>query len=99
MPNTNFKPKAYVKEGCPYSRQYLAFMTDAGLMDEIEVIRVSPMDPAYDETKSMLSERLGKRATFPTVEVEPGRYQSESNDLIRYFSEKYGADTADTQDR
>lgn len=90
MPSTDFKPKAYIKEGCPYSRQYLSFMQDAGLIDEIEVIHVSPMDPSYDETKDMLTERLGKRATFPTVEIEPGRFQSESKELIRYFSEKYG---------
>jgi hypothetical protein len=86
--SSTFKPKAYVKEGCPFSFKYLLFMTEAGLLDRIEIIRMDPNDPSFEATKSRLSEGLGKSATFPTVEVAPGRFMSDSDRLIEHFAEQ-----------
>jgi hypothetical protein len=36
----------------------------------------------------MLDERLGKAATFPTVEVEPGRYMTDSDRLIEHYAKR-----------
>ncbi|HEX7081666.1 MAG TPA: glutathione S-transferase N-terminal domain-containing protein [Gammaproteobacteria bacterium] len=91
MPAQPFKAKAYLKEGCPFSFKFLLFMTEAGLLDRIEIVRLRPDDPSFEETKARLAEGLGKRATFPTVEVEPGRYMSDSDRLIEHFAERYGA--------
>jgi hypothetical protein len=90
-----FKAKAYVKEGCPFSFKFLVFMAEAGLLDRIEIVRLAPEDPAFDETKARLSEGLGKPATFPTVEIEPGRFMADSDRLIERFAELEGIRAAE----
>ena len=86
MHQDTFKPKAYLKEGCPYSFKYLLFMTETGLLDQIEVIRCDPESPEFDVVKERLSKATGHDATFPTVEIEPQRYLSDSDHLIEYYA-------------
>src|SRR4029079_5029560 len=88
MSSAEFKAKAYVKEGCPFSFKFLVFMAEAGLLDRIEIVRMKPQDPGFEAEKEKLSKRIGKALTFPTVEVEPGQYQTDSDKLIdRYAAE------------
>jgi len=88
MGGDEFKPKVYVKNGCPFSFKFLLFMTEAGLLDRIEIVRMDPADPSFEATKANLSEGLGKPATFPTVEIEPRRFISDSDRLIEHFAER-----------
>lgn len=85
-----FKAKAYLKEGCPFSFKYLLFMAEAGLSDQIEVIRCDPSDPEFDAVKAKLAAGLRKPASFPTVEIEPGRYESDSDALMKHYATKHG---------
>ena len=81
-----FKPRAYLKEGCPYSFKYLLFMTEAGLLDKVEVVRCDPETAAFDAVKQKLREATGREATFPTVEIAPHRYLSDSDELIEHYT-------------
>lgn len=63
MHHDTFKPKAYLKEGCPYSFKYLLFMTEAGLLDQIDVVRCDPESAEFDTVKQKLSKR--RHATPP----------------------------------
>jgi hypothetical protein len=90
MSTTSFKPKAYVKDGCPFSFKYLVFMAEAGLLDEIEIVRLRESDPDFATAKEQLAQRLGKAPTFPTVEIEPGRYLTDSYRLIEHFAARAG---------
>jgi glutathione S-transferase len=81
-----FKPKAYLKDGCPFSFKFWLFMVEAGIADQIEVIRCNPNDPGFAKVKANLAKALGRAASFPTVEIEPERYQSDSDALIEYFA-------------
>jgi hypothetical protein len=65
-------------------------MAEAGLLDRIEITRLDPNDSGFDAAKGRLSEHLGKAATFPTVEVEPGRYMTDSDRVIEHFAERAG---------
>jgi hypothetical protein len=87
-----FKPKAYLLNGCPFSFKFWLFMTEARLADQIEVIRCDPNEPSFEKTKAKLAQGSGKSATFPTVEVEPGRYQSDSDALIEQFASRNRVD-------
>lgn len=87
-----FKPKAYLRVGCPFSFKLLLFLSEARLLDEVEWIRCDPDTEDYERVKARLSEAMGKPATFPTVEIEPGRYQSDSDALIGHFARKHGVD-------
>ena len=84
------KANAYVKVGCPFSFKFLAFMAEAGLLDEIEIVRLREGDPDYEAAKQRLSEHLGKPASFPTVEIEPGKYMTDSDRLIEHYAQRAG---------
>ena len=86
MHEETFKPKAYLKEGCPYSFKYLLFMTEAGLLDQLDVIRCDPEGAEFDAVKQKLSKATGREATFPTVEIAPQRYLSDSDKLIAHYA-------------
>jgi hypothetical protein len=88
MSGTPFKPKVYVKDGCPFSFKFLTSAAEARLLDELEIVRVREGAPDAEATKQRLSEKLGKSATFPTVEVEPDRYMTDSDRLIERFAER-----------
>lgn len=89
MSSDAFKAKAYVKDGCPFSFKFLVFMAEAGLLDEIDVVRVREGDAEYETAKRTLTEHLGK-ASFPTVELEPGRYLADSDRLIEHYATSAG---------
>ena len=91
MSTAQFKPKAYVKDGCPFSFKFLVFMAEAGLLDEIEIVRLRESDPDFEVAKQQLGQRLGKSPTFPTVEIEPGRYMTDSDRVIDHFAELEGS--------
>ena len=88
MSTEAFKPTAYIKDGCPFSFKFLTFAAEAGLLDRLNVVRVREGDPTAEATKQRLSEKLGKSATFPTVEVEPDRYLTDSDRLIEHFARR-----------
>ena len=90
MSGDAFKAKAYVKEGCPFSFKFLVFMAEAGLLDRIEIARLNENDPDFEAAKQRLSDHLGKAATFPTVEVEAGRYMTDSDRVIEHFAKREG---------
>jgi hypothetical protein len=90
MGSSQFKAKAYVKEKCPFSFKFLVFMAEAKLLDRIEIIRLKPEDPSFEAEKKKLDKHLGKPATFPVVEVEPGRYATDSDQLIERYAAEAG---------
>ena len=88
MSRDSSKAKAYVKEGCPFSFKFLVFMTEANLLDEIDIVRLREGDADYETTKRKLGEHLGKAASFPTVEVEPNHYMTDSDRLIEHYAKR-----------
>lgn len=85
-----FKAKAYVKEGCPFSCKFLVFMAEAGLLDEIAIVRCNPASPSFEDEKYRLGTWLDKEVTFPVVELEPGQYKSDSDALIEHYARAHG---------
>jgi len=94
MSAQSFKPKAYLKDGCPFSFKFWLFLVEAGIADQVEVIRCDPRDPGFGQIKERLAKGLGKAASFPTVEMEPGRYESDSDALIEHFARKNGVEAS-----
>jgi hypothetical protein len=89
MAENMFKGTAYVKDGCPFSFKFLVFMAEAGLLDDLKVVRVHEADANFDTVKERLSEHLGKAASFPTVEVERDRYLTDSDRLIEHYARRH----------
>jgi hypothetical protein len=88
MTQPDSKATAYIKDGCPFSFKFLVFAAESGLLDELEIVRVREGDSSAEATKQRLSEALGKPASFPTVEIEPGRYMADSDKLIEHYEER-----------
>jgi hypothetical protein len=90
MAETRFKPKAYLKDGCPYSFKLLLFLAEARLLDGVDVVRCDPDGDEFERIRQRLSGATGKPATFPTVEMEPGRHVVDSDRLIEHFARVHG---------
>ena len=82
--------KAYLLLGCPFCFKFLLFMTEAGLLDQIEVITLDHSAPDYGDTKQSLEEKAGRKVSFPTVEIAPGVYESDTQALIDHYRAKGG---------
>ncbi len=76
-------------DGCPFSLKFWLFVVEARLEDRVQVIRCDPGEPEFESIKAKLAAGLGKKASFPTVEIEPGRYQADSDALIEWFAKRY----------
>ncbi|MDO6683756.1 MULTISPECIES: hypothetical protein [unclassified Oceanobacter] len=93
---SEFKAKAWLKSSCPYCFRFLLFITEAGLLDEIEVIRVDADDEDQLNTKRAELQRLtGEVASFPTVELSPGQFMRDTDALIQHFADIHGINPAD----
>lgn len=87
-----YKAKAYLRTDCPYSFKFLLFMSEAGLLDHIDIVECDPQGSAFAATKARLAQATGRAVTFPIVEVEAGRYQSDSDALIQHYAAAHGVD-------
>jgi len=87
----SFTPVAYLKQGCPFSFKFLLSITEMGLLDKIQIEEVIDGEERMEQIRALLSEHLTK-ASFPSVQVEEGKFMNETNDLIQYFANKYEKD-------
>ena len=87
-------PITYLLKTCPYSFKFLLFVSEAGLHDQFEIVTLEPESQTVEDVKQKLERATGKKASFPSVEIEPGVYKSDSDELIAHFSRKHGIDPA-----
>jgi hypothetical protein len=78
--------KTYLRTDCPYSFKLLLFISEARLLDQFEIVRCDPKSTEFEQVKEQLAKATGKKASFPTVEMEPGIYKSDSDALIEHFA-------------
>ena len=70
-------------------RPSLKELQGACQLDDLNIVRLREGEAGFDATKQRLSEQLGKPVSFPTVEIEPGRYMSDSDRLIEHYAEQH----------
>lgn len=80
------RPTAYLRTDCPFSFKFLLFISEARLIDRFQIVHCDPDDAAFEETKQKLAEATGRRATFPTVEIAPNEYRSDSDALVAHYA-------------
>ena len=91
---SDFLPTAYVKTNCPFSFKFRLFMTEAGLNANINYVELDPDASDYAVAKTQLRTAVGHGHTFPIVEIAPGKYLSDSDDLITHFANQFSIDAA-----
>lgn len=91
--SAEFKPVAYLKNSCPFCFKFVMFMAEAGLMDSIKIVRIDgDNEEEMNRYRTLLQEKTGATASFPTVEIEPGQFSSDSEGLIQHFAALKGID-------
>jgi hypothetical protein len=88
-------PTAYLRTGCPFSFKLLLFLSEADLRDGFEIVSCDPDSDEFERVKAKLEGASGTKASFPTVEIEPGVYKSDSDALVQLYATKNGIDPKD----
>jgi glutaredoxin 2 len=77
--------RCFIKPGCPFCMKFLVFMADAKLMHLIACENDTEANRTYITG-------LAGKATFPCIELEPGKIMFETMDLIEKFAKGNGVD-------
>ncbi|WP_341487402.1 glutathione S-transferase N-terminal domain-containing protein [Pararhizobium sp. A13] len=93
MTDNTFKPIVYLKENCPFCFKVRLFLLESGLASEVETRDFVPGTEQEEAIQSELSPHFEK-VSFPTAQLEPGRYVAESDDIVAFFAPKAGRDPA-----
>ena len=88
--NAPYVAKAYMLLGCPFCFKFMLFMTEAGLLEQIELVSLDHSSAEYGKIKADLENQAGRTLSFPTVEIEPGVLQSDTKALIEHYRAKHG---------
>jgi glutathione S-transferase len=88
-----FRPVLYLKEGCPHCFKLRLFLLEARLADRFEAREFAPGDAREQPIRAELASHFEK-VTFPAVQVAPGKYLNESDDIIRRYASEEGVDPA-----
>lgn len=88
--NPSMRAKAYLLNSCPFCFKFLLFMGEAQLVDQIEVVSIDPKSGEFDAIKTKLAAASNAKVTFPIVEIEPGVFKTDSDQLIEHFASKNG---------
>ncbi|MBM7048392.1 glutathione S-transferase N-terminal domain-containing protein [Rhizobium lusitanum] len=91
MSDTVFKPSVYLLHGCPFCMKLRLFLLEAKLIDQVDILLVKSDSDELRHVKEKLAVYLPK-VGFPTVELTPGQYMAESDDIIAWFAEGAGID-------
>jgi hypothetical protein len=91
--STAFTPLLFVKADCPHCFKLRLFLLESGLIDRFELRSFAPGDANEGPIRAELAQNMAK-VTFPTVQVAPGRYQNESDDIIAFYANEAGIDPA-----
>lgn len=94
MNNPAFKPIVYLKQNCPFCLKIRLFLLEAGMNQDVETRDFAPGTPQEDAIRGELAPHLEK-VSFPSAQLEPGRYVTESDDIVAFLAAKSGRDPAD----
>lgn len=93
MISETFKPIVYLKENCPFCLKVRLFLLESGLASEVESRDFVPGTEQEEKIRTDLLPHLDK-VSFPCGQLEPGRYVTESDDIVAFFAAKAGRDPA-----
>ena len=93
MSSSDFRPLAYLKDRCPWCLKFRLFLLEAGLRDQFEFREFVPGDEREAAIRAELAPHFAK-PSFPTVQLAPGVYMRESDDLIAHYAAVHDIDAA-----
>lgn len=94
MPDAAFKPVLYLKQNCPFCLKVRLFLLEAGMVAEVDIRAFVPGTAQEEAIRTELSPQFEK-VSFPSAQLEPGRFIAESDEIIAFLTAKSGRDPAD----
>lgn len=77
-------PTVYLMKGCPFCLKLLIFLLEAELISHVKLVEASTPEE-QSKISDLLKDKTGK-AIFPTVEIAPNQYLSDSDALVAHFA-------------
>ena len=93
MTETRFKPIVYLKRNCPFCMKIRLFLLEAGMAQDVEIRDFAAGTAEEEAIRAELAPHFEK-VSFPTAQLEPGRYVAESDDIISFLAAKSRRDPA-----
>ena len=93
MTETLSRPKAYLKQSCPFCLKLRIFLTEAGLADGLDYVVFDDGDATHQRLRAQM-EAAGQQPGFPAVEFEAGTLETGTDDLIARFAGQAQVDPA-----
>ena len=93
MSQADFRPVVYLKDRCPWSLKFRLFLLESGLRDHFDFREFVPGDEREAPIRTELNRHFEK-PSFPTVQIAPGVYMRDSDDLIAHYAAAHGIDVA-----
>jgi len=93
MTDENFKPIVYLKENCPFCLKVRIALLETGLTGEVETRNFVPGTAEEEALRAELAPHVEK-VSFPSAQLESGRFIGESDDIVTLLAAKAGRDLA-----
>ena len=90
MTVSSVRPRAYLKQACPFCLKLRIFLTEAALADDVDFIVFADGDETHQRLRAQM-EAAGQQPTFPAIEFEPGKLTTGTDGLIERFAASSGA--------
>ncbi|NOW46664.1 glutaredoxin 2 [Novosphingobium sp. SG751A] len=94
MSSSDFRPIVYLKDRCPWCLKFRLFLLESGLRGHFDFREFVPGDDREAAIREELAPHFAK-PSFPTVQIAPGIYMRESDDLIAHYAAAHGVEMDD----
>lgn len=93
MTDAAFKPILYLKQNCPFCMKVRLMVLEAGMEGDVEI---RDHVPGIDQETAIRAELAPhfEKVSFPSAQLEPGRYVAESDDIVAFLAAKAGRNPA-----
>lgn len=91
MTDPAFKPILYLKQNCPFCMKVRLLVLEAGMESDVEI---RDHVPGTDEETAIRAELVPhfEKVSFPSAQLEPGRFAAESDEIVAFLAAKAGRD-------
>ncbi|MER2196678.1 glutathione S-transferase N-terminal domain-containing protein [Methylobacterium brachiatum] len=84
-------PRRLPQGGCPFCLKARLFLLEAGQLDRVVLREFVPGTQEETEIRNLLGPKVEK-VTFPTAELTPGKFTTESDAIVAHFAERAGVE-------
>lgn len=93
MTDTAFTPAVFLKAGCPFCLKVRLALLETGQLEQVVLREFTPGTGEETAIRDLLAPVVEK-VSFPTAELTPGVFTTESDAIVAHFVERAGVEPA-----